>query len=324
MARYSVVIPCYKSAKSIAQVVADTSAEFAKLSIRDYEFILVNDCSPDGGETLRVLYSLAEEFPYVKVVNLGKNAGQHNATMAGLNYASGDFIISMDDDLQTRPSEIAALKAKIDEGYDLVYGYYEEKKETGFRRLGSALNHWTVRILLGKPKWLKTSSFWMMRRYVRDYAIRYNHPNVHLQGVFLQVTSNIACVPIQHFDRVYGSSTYTLKKLVGLYSNIVGFSLAPMTFMTLLGFIIAFLGFVTFAVILIQKLVNPAIAAGWSSLLGSICLFSGLIMMSVGIVGNYIGRLFVGQTNSPQFVVRDTANLDTSPAAEEKEEPVHA
>lgn len=317
--RYSVVIPCYKSAKSIGQVVTDTIEEFKKLAIEDFEFVLVNDCSPDNGATIQRLYELAEAYPFVRVVNLGKNAGQHNATMAGLNYATGDFIISMDDDLQTHPSQIAALKAKIDQGYDLVYGYYEQKKETGFRRLGSALNHWTVCTLLGKPKWLKTSSFWIIRRYVRDHAIRYAHPNVHLQGVFLRVTSNIACVPIQHFERVYGTSTYTLKKLIGLYGNIVGFSTAPMTFMTLLGFATAFLGFGVVLVVVIQKLCNPAVVAGWTSLLGAICFFSGLILTALGIVGNYISRLFIGQTNSPQFVVRDTANIDTAETVKQEE-----
>ena len=116
-------------------MVSDTVEEFKKIAITDFEFVLVNDCSPDEGKTIAVLYDLAKKFPYVKVVNLGKNSGQHNATMAGLNYATGDFIISMDDDLQTHPSQIKILKEKIEEGYDLVYGYYEKKEEAGFRIL---------------------------------------------------------------------------------------------------------------------------------------------------------------------------------------------
>ena len=310
MARYSVVVPCYKSAKSIEQVVCDTVEEFWKLNIEDYEFVLVNDCSPDGGETVRKLYELADKYSYVKVVDLGKNSGQHNATMAGLRYATGDFIISMDDDLQTHPSQIGSLKEKLEEGYDLVYGYYEEKKENWFRRLGSSLNHWTVRVLINKPKWMKTSSFWIMRRYVRDYAVCYTHPNVHLQGVFLRVTDNIACVPIRHFERVYGKSGYTLKKLIKLYSNIVGYSMAPITLVTYLGFLMAAAGFVVDAVVLVRKLINPAIAAGWTSLVGAICFFSGVILVALGIVGSYVGRLFIGQTNSPQYVVRDLVNIE--------------
>jgi undecaprenyl-phosphate 4-deoxy-4-formamido-L-arabinose transferase len=309
MPLYSVVIPCYKSAKSIEQVVTDTIEEFKKLEIEDIEFVLVNDCSPDGGQTIGKLYSLAARYPFVKVINLGKNSGQHNATMAGLNYATGDYIISMDDDLQTHPSQIKYLKEKIDQGYDLVYGYYEEKKESLFRRFGSALNYWTVRILINKPKWLKTSSFWMIRRYVRDYAIRYTHPNVHLQGVFLRCTGNIACVPIQHFERVYGSSTYTLKKLIQLYGNIVGYSMLPISLVTYLGFFMAAIGFLADVIVLIQKLINPAMIAGWASLAGLICLFCGLTLAALGVVGSYIGKLFIGQTNAPQFVVRDVTNI---------------
>ena len=235
MARYSVVIPCYKSAKTIEKVVTLTVEEFDRLGFDDFEFVLVNDCSPDNGETIGVLYQMAEKWPYVKVVNLGKNAGQHNATMAGLHYATGDYIISMDDDMQTHPSQIIRLKEKLDEGYDIVYGYYPEKKESLFRRMGSALNHFTVRALIHKPKWLKTSSYWMIRRYVRDYAIAYTHPSVHLQGVFLRITDNVACVPIEHFEREYGTSTYTIKKLIKLYSNIVGFSMTPMRIVTSTG-----------------------------------------------------------------------------------------
>ncbi len=309
MARYSVVIPCYKSAKTIEKVVTLTVEEFGRLGIDDFEFVLVNDCSPDNGETIGVLYQMAEKWPYVKVVNLGKNAGQHNATMAGLHYATGDYIISMDDDMQTHPSQIIRLKEKLDEGYDIVYGYYPEKKESLFRRMGSALNHFTVRALIHKPKWLKTSSYWMIRRYVRDYAIAYTHPSVHLQGVFLRITDNVACVPIEHFERENGTSTYTIKKLIKLYSNIVGFSMTPMRIVTSTGCILSGAGFLTGLVLLIRKILHPEILTGWTSLIGAMCFFSGVILVSLGVVGSYVGRLFIGQTKSPQYVVRDLTNV---------------
>lgn len=309
MARYSVVIPCYKSAKTIEKVVTLTVEEFDRLGFDDFEFVLVNDCSPDNGETIGVLYQMAEKWPYVKVVNLGKNAGQHNATMAGLHYTTGDYIISMDDDMQTHPSQIIRLKEKLDEGYDIVYGYYPEKKESLFRRMGSALNHFTVRALIHKPKWLKTSSYWMIRRYVRDYAIAYTHPSVHLQGVFLRITDNVACVPIEHFEREYGTSTYTIKKLIKLYSNIVGFSMTPMRIVTSTGCILSVAGFLTGLVLLIRKILHPEILTGWTSLIGAMCFFSGVILVSLGVVGSYVGRLFIGQTKSPQYVVRDLTNV---------------
>lgn len=279
-------------------------AEFHELDIEDFEFVLVNDCSPDGGETLGEIQSLAEKYPYVTAVDLGKNSGQHNATMAALNYATGDYIISMDDDMQTNPSEFPKLLSKLAEGYDVVYGYYEEKKESWFRRMGSALNHWTVRMLIHKPKWLKTSSFWVIRRYVRDYVIQYRYPNVHLQGLFLRTTDNIACVPIEHYERAYGSSTYTLKKLIALYLNIVTFSSVPIHFVSVMGFILAGFGFIIDLYLVIRKIINPAYATGWFSIIGALCFFSGVILAALGVVGAYVGRLMMGQTNDPQYVVR--------------------
>lgn len=312
MEKYSVVIPCYKSAPTIGKVVRLTAEELHRLGVEDFEFVLVNDCSPDGGKTIRALQDLAEELPFVKVVDLGKNAGQHNATMAGLWYAAGDYIISMDDDMQTHPSQIGKIKEKIEEGYDIVYGYYIKKKESLFRRLGSALNYWTVRLLIRKPKWLKTSSFWMIRRYVRDYVVQYRHPHVHLQGLFLRTTdiNNIACVPIEHFEREYGASTYTLKKLIQLYTNIIGYSVMPLKFVTNIGYFFAVMGFVIDAVVLVRKLLHPGIAAGWASMIGALCFFSGVILVALGVVGGYVGRLFIGETNTPQYVVRDLINVE--------------
>ena len=284
-----------------------------EMQIDDFEFVLVNDCSPDDGATIAELNRLGDEFPYVAVVDLGKNAGQHNATMAGLNYATGDFIVSMDDDLQSHPPQLHKLIEKMDEGYDIVYGYYEKKEENLFRRLGSALNHWTVCKLLGKPKWLKTSSYWMIRRYVRDYAIQYTFPNVHLQGVFLRVTDNITNVPLEHFARAYGTSTYTFSKLVRLYLNILTFSTVPIRLMSNLGFLLAGFGFALDVFLLIRKLLNPHYATGWVSLAGALCFFSGMILIGLGMVGTYVGRLLIGQTHSPQFVVRTTKNEKVSP-----------
>lgn len=307
--KYSIVIPCYKSAKTIKKVVQLTVSELTNIGIYNFEFILVNDASPDNGETINSLYDMAKEWDYIKVVNLGKNTGQHNATMAGLYYASGDYIISMDDDMQTHPSQIRHLKEKIDDGYDIVYGYYQKKKESLFRRLGSAFNHFTVRILIHKPKWLKTSSYWIIRKYVRDYAIQYAHPNVHLQGVFLRITDNIACVPIEHFEREQGTSTYTLKKLTKLYSNILGFSITPIRIVSFIGSLLSICGFLIGFIVLIRRLLYPYIVQGWSSLFAVMCFFSGVILIALGIVGEYVGRLYIGQTNSPQYVVRDLTNI---------------
>ena len=266
---YTVVIPCYKSAGTIRKVVEETMEQFEKMKAGELEFVLVDDCSPDGGATVRTLRGLVQDYDNVRVVELAKNAGQHNATMAGLNYASGDYIISMDDDGQTSPTQLPKLLAEINKGYDIVY-----------------------------------SSFWIIRRFVRDYAVQYRSAYTHLQGVFLRVTRNISCIPVEHFRRREGQSGYTFRKLVQLWSNIIGFSIVPLRMATVLGNIFAAVGLVGIIAVIVRKLVRPVTAIGWPSIMVSIFFFSGLILMFMGLIGEYIGRIFLGLCNNPQYVVR--------------------
>lgn len=281
-----------------------TSAKMDEIGRTPYEFVLVDDCSPDGGDTICELRALADEYPFVNVVELAQNSGQHNAVMAGLNYAEGDVLIAMDDDMQTHPSQLPLLFDKFDEGYDIVYGYYPQKHHSMFRNFGSWLNYISVRILIGKPKDLKTSSFWIIRRFVRDYVVQYKSHYTHLQGLFLRTTRNIACVPVEHFDRAYGTSGYNLNKLVTLWSNIMGYSIVPLRIATRVGAFISILSILGAVAIVLKKIFAPTSAVGWYSLIVSIFFLSGLIMMFLGLIGEYLGRMFQGMTNEPQFVVR--------------------
>lgn len=305
--KYSIVIPCYNSSHTIRDVVKMTTEELLKLNRGDFEFVLVDDKSPDDGATLEVLRELSEEYSNVTAVELARNAGQHNATLAGFAYASGDFIITMDDDGQTHPSQLHKLLDKIDEGYDVVYGYYPDKKHSAFRNFGSWVNYMSVRILIGKPKEMRTSSYCVMRRYVRDNMIKYDAQYTHLQGLVLRAVApdRIASVPIEHFDRAYGSSNYTMKKLVGLWSNIAGFSIVPLRIAKRIGVFISLIGLIGALVIIIRKLIHPAIVLGWTSMIFAIFFFSGIIMLTLGIIGEYIGRMFLSMGHYPQYVVRE-------------------
>ena len=301
---YSIVIPCYKSSKTIRKVVEMTMQEMDRLGRREYEFVLVDDCSPDDGETMAALMGLVRDYACVKVVELAKNAGQHNAVMAGLNEGSGDVFIAMDDDMQTHPSQLEALLSEFDKGFDIVYGYYEHKEHSKFRNFGSYVNYMTVRVLLKKPKDLKTSSFWVIRRFVRDYAVEYKSAYTHLQGLFLRTTRNISSVPIQHFKREVGTSNYTFKKLIKLWSNILGFSIVPLQMATYTGFFFSVIGILAALGVIILKFVRPATYIGWPSMMATICFFSGLNLMFMGIIGEYVGRIFLGMSKNPQYVVR--------------------
>lgn len=301
---YSIIIPCYNSSKTIRKVVELTMQEMDRQKRTPYEFVLVDDFSPDGGATIRELEALADDYACVKIVELAKNSGQHNAVMAGLNYAGGDALIAMDDDMQTHPSQLPILFEEFDKGYDIVYGYYPQKKHSLFRNFGSYINYLSVRILIGKPKDMKTSSFWIIRRFIRDYVIQYKSQYTHLQGLFLRTTRNISSVPVKHFEREVGTSNYTFKKLVGLWSNIMGYSIVPLRLATYCGYIFSLLGILGAGYIVIRKLLIPSMAIGWPSMMVAICFFSGVNLLFMGLIGEYIGRMFLGMSRYPQFVVR--------------------
>ena len=301
---YSIIIPCYNSAKTIRKVVELTMQKLEQEKRTPYEFVLVDDYSPDSGATVRELEALADDYACVKIVELAKNSGQHNAVMAGLNYAEGDTLIAMDDDMQTHPSQLPVLFAEFDKGFDIVYGYYPQKKHSLFRNFGSYVNYLSVRILIGKPKDMKTSSFWIIRRFIRDYVIQYKSQYTHLQGLFLRTTRNISCVPVKHFEREVGSSNYTLKKLIGLWSNIMGYSIVPLRLATYCGYSFSLLGILGAVFIVARKLLVPSMAIGWPSMMVAICFFSGINLLFMGLIGEYLGRMFLGMSRYPQFVVR--------------------
>ena len=295
---HSIIIPCYKSSRTIRKVVEMTAEELNNLNISEYEFVLVDDYSPDGGATLDELRALARDYSFVK---------------------------AMDDDMQTHPSQLKYLLAEIDKGYDIVYGYYPEKKHSIFRNFGSFVNYITVRILIGKPKDMRTSSYWVIRRFVRDYVVQYKSPYTHLQGLFLRTTRNISCIPIKHFDREVGESGYTFQKLIQLRSNIISYSVIPLRMATYCGYFFSVLSILGAVIVVIRKLLNPAMAIGWPSMMCAICFFSGIIMLFMGLIGEYLGRMFLGMNRQPQFVVKkvyehsDTENnTNNQPLQEEK------
>ena len=213
--KISVVIPCYYSEKSIADVVIQTAAEFDKTDRFDYEFILVNDGSQDN--TYNVIKRLANEYSCVTGIDLAKNCGQHNAILAAMKYADGDYILGMDDDFQTHPSQIYKLIDKLEEGYDMVYGRFPQRHHSLLRNIESKLHNMTVRYLIDKPKDLKACPMYIIRRFVRDEIVKSESTYTNLQGLFLRTTTKVANADIEHFDRKFGKSGYNFKKLMKLW-----------------------------------------------------------------------------------------------------------
>lgn len=307
---YSVIIPCYRSDQTIEHVVNDTRKEMQRLGRGNVEFVLVNDCSPDGGKTIARLVEMAGKYPDVKVIDLAKNSGQHNALMAALRHAAGDVIIGMDDDGQTHPSQLGKLFEALDQGYDLVYGYYPDKKHSWFRNLGSRFNDLTINIMIQKPKNVRTSSYFVVRKFVRDYAVQYKGSYTYLLGLFMRCTQNIASVPVQHFEREVGESGYTLKQLIRLWSSVIGFSVIPLRVASVTGFFFSAVAILAAVAIFVRKIFDPSLSMGWPSLMCAITFFSGLNFMFLGMIGEYLGRMFLGMNREPQYVIKATYNVE--------------
>ncbi len=304
----SIIIPCYNSEATIEKVVTMVMDEFRQHEEYECDFFLVNDYSRD--DTFGAITRLAEKYPTVHGINLMRNFGQHNALMAALNYADGDYVLGMDDDMQTHPSQVFKLLDKMSEGYDLVYGQYAQKKNGFFKNLTSKFNEVSSRILLGRPKEIVSSNFWVITRAVRDEVILYKNFNPYVDGLFYRTTSNIGNVMVEHHKREVGTSNYTLRKLMRLWLAYFNYTVLPLRISFFLGVIFSMIGLVSALVTIIRKLVTPDMTVGWASLMACLLIFSGVIMLILGILGEYIGKLILSINGTPQYIIRETVNLD--------------
>ena len=292
MRKLSFVIPCYRSADSISQVVHEIIKTVESDARFEYEIICINDCSPDN--TYQVLKQLSQENLKIKVIDLSRNFGQHSALMAGFNHVTGDIIVCLDDDGQNPPSEMFKLIDKLDEGYDLVSAKYSKKKHSLFRKIGTKISFAMSSYLVGKPKDIDLNSYYVFKRYVLDEVIKYDNPYPFVHGLILRVTRNMANVEIDHKERQSGSSGYNLKKLFGLWMNgFTAFSEKPLRIASIIGCICAGLGFLYGLIIIIRKLLNPEILVGYSSMMAVILFLCGMIMLFLGLLGEYIGRIYI-------------------------------
>jgi undecaprenyl-phosphate 4-deoxy-4-formamido-L-arabinose transferase len=206
----------------------------------------------------------------------------------------------------------------FEEGYDVVYGAYSEKKESLFRRFGSWINKMCAVVFLGKPKELRTSSFWIIRKYVRDSIITYQGSHSYLLGLILRATSNITQVEVEHFERESGQSGYTFKALLKLWSNIIGFTVKPLRLAMQGGVVISFLSFIAAIIILIRKLTNPEITDGWASVMVVIFFSLGIEMFLIGLIGEYIGRTYMHINCEPQYVIKAKYNIEDDEEGEKE------
>ena len=307
MKKISFVIPCYRSAQTIGQVIDEIENTMKTLPQYTYDMVLVNDCSPDN--TWEVIEQLRAERDNLLGVNLAKNFGQHAALMAGFRYSDGDIVVCLDDDGQTPADEVGKLLAEIEAGRDVVYAKYEHKKHSAFRNFGSYVNELMAQYLLGKPKELFVSSYFAVRRFVVEDMIRYENSYPYVIGLVLRATRNISNVTVNHRQREVGSSGYTMKKLLGLWFNgFTAFSIQPLRFATVVGALCAMAGFLYGIYTIIKRLIVPDVPVGFSSMMSVLVFLGGMIMLMLGLIGEYIGRIYISMNNSPQYVVRETTD----------------
>ena len=300
----SFVIPCYRSAKTIGAVTAEIGEAMDRLPQYDYEIVLVNDCSPD--DTFAVIRALAAKDRHIAAVDLAKNFGQHAALMCGMRKSKGDFVVCLDDDGQTPADEVGKLLEKLEEGYDVVYAAYADKQESGLRRCGSDVNRRMTEIMLGKPRELELTSYFAARRFLVDEMLRYEHCYPYVMGLVLRSTKRICNVPVTHRAREEGRSGYTLSKLLGLWMNgFTSFSVKPLRIATYSGAFIAFIGFLYALIVLIRRFTVNLAPMGWTTTTILILIIGGLNLLLLGLVGEYVGRVFMCVNATPQYVERE-------------------
>lgn len=307
----SIVIPVYNGAKTIGELVGALAA----LSIKGgHEIVLVNDGSRDN--SLAVCRDLLRNCRVpLTVVDLARNFGEHNAVMAGLRAARGAWVVTMDDDLQNPPGEVVRLLEYAQStGKEAVYTWYGTKEHAAWRNLGSRFTNQVADLLLDKPKGLYLSSFRCLSAFVVEHVTRYAGPFPYIDGLVLQVTQNIDRIEVKHLPRAEGRSNYTLRRLVRLWlSMFVNFSVMPLRLSTLTGIAISLFGAVATVLVFIEAMFYST-PPGWGSIMAAVLLLSGVQLLILGIVGEYLGRLYLTVNGKPQSIV---ATVERSTAAQE-------
>lgn len=305
------VIPLYNSAGTIRPLVK----ELEKLRVAGgHEIVLVDDGSRDT--TATVCAELVREAAVpITWLSHARNFGEHNAVLTGYRQARGAYIVNLDDDGQNPPEEALRLYEHArTSGLDAVFGHYEEKRHAFWRNAGSALTNKLADWLLEKPKGFYLSSFRCVSAFVARQVAENTSPYPYIDGLLLQVTQRIGSLQVKHVERQAGESGYNLRRLLRLWlSTFVNFSIMPLRVATVLGLLMAAGGFVAVGVVAYWWLTNQGPAFGWGSLMAALLLFSGVQLVMLGLIGEYLGRMFLTIHRRPQSIVREVLRGGFSP-----------
>ena len=301
----SFIIPCYKSEHTLENVVDGIENMMSTRSDFESEIVLVNDGSPDN--TFATIRKLVDKYDNITGIDFAKNRGQQSAIMAAIKYSKGEIVACCDDDGQTPIDTVFQFIEKMEtEGYDVVCANYVNRgKRSLFRRFGSWLNDQMSIYFLDKPKDVNTSVYFVAKRFVAEEMAKYDNPYPYITGLLLRTTGRIGNVDVEQKSRLAGQSGYNFKRLLSLWVNgITTFSIKPLRLANIIGCLLALIGFVIIIVLVIEKLLNPHVSLGWTSIIATNLLVGGIIMMILGVIGEYIGRIYICLNKTPQYVER--------------------
>ncbi|EKD28478.1 MAG: ribonuclease III [uncultured bacterium] len=297
----SVIIPVYNSEDNLIEL---THQLFDSLKSYQFELIFINDLSKDN--SWDVIKEICITRNNIIGIDLRKNFGQDNAIMAGLFKAQGNFIVIMDDDLQHSPYDIPALYSKCKEGYDVCYAKFIHIKQVLWKNIGSYINGFVAEILINKPKNIYLSPFMIIKKDIIEKIIEYDGPYPYIQGLIFNITDNITQINIEHNDRYKGNSNYNFIRSFSLFLNLAtNFSIIPLRFSTFIGIISSIIGFSMLPYYFIRYLQGNYQIQGWTTLVTLLLIFGGLILLSLGLIGEYLGRIYLKINRKPQYIIKE-------------------
>lgn len=303
MPKVSILIPVFNAEQTIGRLCMSLIHLYAAKYILN--IILVNDCSRDGSDA--VCRDLCARYPEtITYIKLSKNFGEHNALLAGMHHVSCDYCVMMDDDLQNPPEEVEKLIDEIRTGYDVVYARYLAREDNIFRKMGSAFHNKVANVTLGKPASLYLSSFKVINQFLVDEIAKYDGTDPYIDGIILRSTGNIGTVTVTHHERPYGSSQYTLGKLVSLWgSMVINFSMFPFRMIGMSGFLVLVFGLTYGAYKAIDDINTYGTLTEYETIMSVNMVFRGIGMLAISVLGEYVGRIYLSANKKPQFVIRE-------------------
>lgn len=312
--RFSVVIPVYNSAPTLESLLRKLASELPGIS-PDYEVILVNDGSQD--DSWKILQKLAQQYPWVRAINLIRNYGQHNALLCGIRTAQNDIIITMDDDLQHPPEEIVKLVHKLTEGFDVVYGVPLKETHGIWRDFASQVTKIALQKSMGAETARRVSSFRAFQTRIRDAFENYQNSYVNIDVLLTWGASRFTAIHVRHEPRLVGKSKYTFRKLVVHSMNMItGFTVLPLQIASLMGFAFSFFGILVLAYVIGRYLIQGGSVPGFPFLASTIAIFSGVQLFALGIIGEYLARMHFRLMDRPSYIIGESLSRDPQPTSE--------